>query len=47
MNRVEGKVAVVTGGASGIRRATCLLLAKAGACVAVTDIAEKEGRGLV
>lgn len=47
MNRVQGKVAVVTGGSSGIGRATCLLLAKEGACVAVTDIAEKEGRGLV
>lgn len=38
MNRVKGKVAVVTGGAMGIGRAGCLLLAAEGAEVAVTDI---------
>ena len=43
MKRVEGKVAVVTGGALGIGRAACLLLAREGAKVAVTDIADKEG----
>ncbi|MDZ7761617.1 MAG: glucose 1-dehydrogenase [Desulfovermiculus sp.] len=43
MKRVEGKVAVVTGGALGIGRATCLLLAREGAKVAVTDIADEEG----
>ncbi|MCU0541037.1 MAG: glucose 1-dehydrogenase [Oscillatoriaceae cyanobacterium Prado104] len=47
MNRVAGKVAVVTGGALGIGRATCLLLAKEGATVAVTDLLDKEGRDLV
>jgi len=44
MQRVEGKVAVVTGGALGIGRAACLLLASEGAKVAVTDIADEEGK---
>lgn len=35
---VQGKVAVVTGGASGIGRATCLLLAEHGAQVVATDV---------
>ena len=47
MNRVEKKVVVVTGGALGIGRATCLLLAKEGAKIAVTDILDKEGQELV
>jgi NAD(P)-dependent dehydrogenase (short-subunit alcohol dehydrogenase family) len=47
MNRVEGKVAIVTGGALGIGRAACLLLAKEGAGVAVTDVLDKEGQDLV
>jgi NAD(P)-dependent dehydrogenase (short-subunit alcohol dehydrogenase family) len=43
MGRVEGKVAIVTGGASGLGRATCLLLAKEGAKVAVTDVTDSAG----
>ena len=35
---LEGKGALVVGGASGIGRATCLLLARAGARVAVGDL---------
>ncbi len=46
MGRVEGKVAVVTGGALGIGRATCRLLAREGARVAVTDVLDREAEAL-
>ncbi len=46
MKRVEKKVVVVTGGALGIGRETCLLLAKEGAKVAITDVLDKEGQEL-
>ncbi|AFZ32501.1 Cyclopentanol dehydrogenase [Gloeocapsa sp. PCC 7428] len=47
MNRVKDKVVIVTGGAAGIGKATCLLLAKEGAKVAVTDILNEQGKTLV
>lgn len=40
MGRVEGKVALITGAAAGIGRATALLLARDGARLVVTDIDE-------
>jgi len=41
MNRVDGKVAIVTGGGSGIGEASCELLAEGGASVVVTDVNEE------
>ncbi len=41
--RVEGRVALVTGGASGIGRGCALRLAEEGAKVAVTDVQEAMG----
>ena len=46
MNRVANKTALVTGGALGIGRATCLLLAREGATVAITDVRDAEGQAL-
>ena len=47
MNRVDGKVAIVTGAAGGIGSATARLLAKAGATVVATDMRSAEGARLV
>ena len=44
---VQGKVALVTGGASGIGAAVCELLAREGAKVAVTDIDDLRGPEIV
>lgn len=47
MNVLSGKVAIVTGAASGIGASTALLFAREGAGVIVTDIHETEGKALV
>ncbi len=47
MKRTENKVVIVTGGALGIGRETCLLLSAEGAIVAVADILDQEGQELV
>jgi len=45
--RVEGKVALVTGGASGIGRACALRLAEEGARVVISDIQDELGAAVV
>ncbi len=47
MARVEGKVAMVTGGALGLGHAACLLLGREGAKVAVTDLLDDQGQATV
>jgi len=47
MDRVKGKVVIVTGGANGIGEACVLLLAQEGAQVAVIDIDDEPGRNVV
>lgn len=47
MGRLKGKAALVTGGALGIGRTTCLRLAGEGARVAVTDTRDADGRYVV
>ncbi len=43
MGRVDNKVALVTGGAKGIGRASALMLAREGARVVLTDVEEAQG----
>ena len=47
MDRVKNKVAIVTGGASGLGKSSALLLAKEGAKVVVTDLDEDHGHEVV
>ena len=47
MGQVQGKVAVVTGGASGIGAACAETLAREGASVLITDVDDALGKGVV
>src|SRR5262245_39156760 len=47
MGRLDGKVAVITGAASGIGRGTALCLAKEGAAVVVGDLNSQGGERVV
>ena len=47
MGQVQGKVAIVTGGASGIGAACAATLAREGAKVVVTDLDDEGGRAVV
>ncbi|MEQ1782715.1 MAG: glucose 1-dehydrogenase [Hyphomonadaceae bacterium] len=47
MNRLAGKVAIVTGGALGIGRAGVIRMAEAGAAVAVLDLQVEKGEAVV
>jgi len=47
MGQVDGKVAIITGGASGIGAACATILAREGAKVVVTDLDDQGGRAVV
>ncbi|MDO1499322.1 SDR family oxidoreductase [Pricia sp. S334] len=47
MDRVKNKVAIVTGGASGLGKSSAILLAREGAKIVVTDIDEENGNEVV
>lgn len=47
MYRLDGKVAIITGGASGIGKASALLLSKVGASIVVADIDDRNGQDVV
>lgn len=47
MNRLNNKVVLITGGASGIGEAACRLLAEQGAQIALLDINSEKGQNIV
>ncbi|EIM84945.1 NAD-P-binding protein [Stereum hirsutum FP-91666 SS1] len=46
-DRVQDKVVIVTGGASGIGKESCILFAQYGAKIVIGDVDEKAGMGVV
>jgi 3(or 17)beta-hydroxysteroid dehydrogenase len=46
MGRVAGKVAIITGAASGMGKADAILLAREGASVVIADLNEKDGQAV-
>ena len=47
MDRVKNKIAIVTGGASGLGKSSAILLAREGAKIVITDLDEENGNVVV
>lgn len=47
MDRVKNKVAIITGGASGLGKSSAILLAREGAKIVITDLDEEHGNEVV
>jgi NAD(P)-dependent dehydrogenase (short-subunit alcohol dehydrogenase family) len=47
MRRLDNKIAVITGGSTGIGKPTCELFVREGTKFIITDILHQEGKSLV